>query len=271
MSPWIEIFSTVATAVLGVLLGWIFSKLRKPWWTIGYFIPLTLVILVAVTRWVPELATVPMVSWFMIGRSKFAVFGFITTMLLTTPLSRLSQKRVRALVCVLMVIVVWGSAIWPVLSPMFNRAELLRLQTKMDPDGICIQSNDYTCGAAAAVTGLRKLGFPAEEGEVAVLARTSSASGTHADILATELQKHYGPDGLTTEFRYFKGLDDLKTDGITLAVVKYNLLLDHFVTVLEVTNDRVVIGDPLIGRVTLSSDEFMKKWRRVGVVLRRRD
>jgi len=37
-----------------------------------------------------------------------------------------------------------------------------------------------------------------------------------------------------------------------------------------VTDDSVIVGDPLIGRVTLTRDEFLKKWRRVGVVLQRR-
>ena len=40
------------------------------------------------------------------GRNKFAVIGFVTTMVLTTPLSRLRLKRVRILVSVLMALMV---------------------------------------------------------------------------------------------------------------------------------------------------------------------
>jgi hypothetical protein len=55
-------------------------------------------------------------------------------------------------------------AIVPFLAPAFNRGYLAGLKTRIDADGVCRQSSEYTCGPAAAVTALRKLGLPAEEG-----------------------------------------------------------------------------------------------------------
>jgi len=43
--------------------------------------------------------------------------------------------------------------------------------------------------------------------------------------------------------------------------------VDHFVTVLEVTDSEVVVGDPLNGLDRLSYDQFRREWRFVGVVL----
>ncbi len=55
-----------------------------------------------------------------------------------------------------------------------------------------------------------------------------------------------------------------------LAVIKFNIMLDHYVTVLEVSDDGVTVGDPLLGLTKLSRAEFEDKWRFVGVVLKRK-
>ena len=270
-NPWLESAAVTLLAVAGVLLGRWFSRLPQPYWTLGYFIPLALVFIYGAAMRHPALAFVSPVSWMMMGRNKFAVIGFIATMVLTTPLSRLRLKRVRILVSVLMALMVVHMSVWPFLAPAFNRKYLVGLQTRMDSNGICHQSNDYNCGPAAAVTGLRRLGFPAEEGEIAILAHTSSATGTPPDILARALQQRYGRAGLVSDYRVFHSLAELKREeGITLAVIKYTFWLDHYVTVLEVTNNEVVVGDPSLGLGKFSDEEFQRKWRFVGVVLQRR-
>lgn len=56
---------------------------------------------------------------------------------------------------------------------------------------------------------------------------------------------------------------------ITLAVIKYGFLVDHYVTVLETTSTNIVVGDPLMGLRTYMPEEFLKVWRRTGIELRR--
>jgi predicted double-glycine peptidase len=41
------------------------------------------------------------------------------------------------------------------------------------------------------------------------------------------------------------------------------------VVVLEVTDKEVIIADPLCGRKSLSHEEFKKKWRSLGIVMKR--
>jgi len=269
LTPWLESVAVTLLAVAGVLLGHWFSRLPKPYWILGYFIPLTLIVAYGVAELNPALALEPPISWMMMGRNKFAVIGFAATMVLTTPLSRLPGKRARAYVAVLMLVIVSMMSVWPYLAPAFNRTYLSRLQTRVDADGVCLQSNDYNCGPAAAVTALRKLGFPAEEGEIAILAYTSTATGTPPDILARALQERYAKDGLRSEYRVFKNVEELKNAGMTLAVIKYSFMLDHYVAVLEVTQDQIVVGDPMRGKISLAREEFERRWRFVGVVLRR--
>ena len=256
-------------AFSGFLIGRWFSRLPKSYWLLGYFLPLVLVFVYGAAMRFPPLAFVAPVSWMMTGRNKFAVLGFIATMVLTTPLSRLPKKRSRIAVAVLMVVVVCVMSVWPFLAPAFNRKHLASLQTRLDADGICLQSNDYNCGPAAAVTALRKLGLPAEEGEIAILAHTSSATGTPPDVLAMALQAHGAKEGLVSEYRIFRSVDELRHGGLTLAVIKYRFWVDHYVTVLEVTDEAVVVGDPARGLCTFTHQEFRDKWRFEGVVLKR--
>ena len=270
MGPWLETFAVALLAVMGVGLGLWFSRRPKPYWLLGYFIPLVLVVCYAAAARKPALSLVPPISWLVMGRNKFASIAVIATMVLTTPLSRIKPVRARALISILMGLVVIQMSLWPFLAPAFNRAHLAGLITQIDGNGICRQSNDYDCGPAAAVTALRKLGFPAEEGQIAIWAHTSSATGTPPDILAQTLQDHYGRQGLTSEYRVFKDWNDLKKGGgLTLVVIRYTFWVDHYLTVLEVADDHILAGDPSRGLVWLSKEDFLAQWRFVGVVLKR--
>ena len=265
-----ESLGVLALAAGGVLIGARFSRLPKPWWMLGYFIPLLAVVLYAVALHFPALSFVPPVSWMMAGRNKFAVTGFMGAVLLTTPMLKMPRRRERIVVSVLMVCLVLGTSVWPFLAPAFNQSYFASLPTFVDEDGVCRQSTTYTCGPASAVTALRKLGFPAEEGQIAILAHTSSSIGTPPDILAQILNEKYGAARLDCQYKLFKSADELKTNGLTLAVIKYNLIYDHYVTVLEVTDKFVTVGDPLEGMTRLVRVDFENKWRYAGVVLKRK-
>jgi hypothetical protein len=269
MSPWQETVGVILLAVLGAGLGKFFSRLPKPWWLLGYFIPLVIILLVGLPRVDRSLEFVPPISWLVSGRTLFAVTGLVTTMILVTPLSRLPRKRDRQMVAGFVILFVGYSSVWPFLAAALNRKFQESIKTQFDRDGICQQSTDYNCGPAAAVTALRRLGFPAEEGEIAILAHTSTAIGTPPDILCRALQKHYGPSGLKCEYRHFKSIAELKNGGITLAVIKFGWLVDHYVAVLKVTDDKVIVGDPSRGLGAYSYEEFSKKWRFMGVVVNR--
>ncbi len=247
MNLWFEGTFAVMVAAAGVALGCLFSRLRKPYWMFGYFIPLALVLIYAVAIHLPALSFVPPISWMMMGRKKFAVLGFVATMVLTTPLSRVPRKRDRIVISILMAVIVFAGSVWPFIVPAFERNEIARLQTHIDANGVCIQTTDFTCGPASAVTALRKLGLPGEEGKIGILSGTSSVVGTPPDMLAEALQNEYGKYGLIAEYRPFKDISELKQAGLTLAVIKYAFMVDHYVTVLEVTDTEVIIGDPLDG------------------------
>ncbi len=228
-----------------------------------------MIILIGWARRNSALELTPPISWLMHGRTPFALMAVITTLILTTPLSRLSNERDKRLLVFLMIFMVSVSAVWPFAAPVFNRKLLASIETHLDSDGICLQSTGYTCGPASAVTALRKLGIPSEEGEIAILAHTSDAMGTPPGILVETLNTRYGKDGLNCELRHFKSVAELKSAGLTLALIKFGLMVDHYLVILEVTDTTVIVGDPLTGKKVLSYQEFAKKWRFSGVVLKR--
>ena len=269
MNPWIESLAAALLAGGGFFLGRWFSRLPKPWWLAGYFIPLLLMFGFALARRVPTLSFEPPLSWMMMGRNQYAVIGFSVAMVLSTPLSRLTSRRDQIAVCIFILVGVAQGSVWPFLAPAFNRHFLATLQTRIDSDGVCLQSTQFNCGPAAAVTALRRVGLHADEGPLAIQAHTSSGTGTPPDILARTLAQQFGKDGLTAEYRAFRSLEELRAAGLTLAILKFSLWLDHYVTVLEVTDSHVVVGDPMTGLLRLSHEEFKSRWRFVGIVVRR--
>ena len=270
MNPWAESFVALVVAAGGVLLGAWFSRRPSPYWLLGYFIPLLIIVAHALLGRVPQLGFTPLFSWMLMGRSKLIMIGLIVTMVLTTPMMKLPKRRDRIAVSLVMGILALGMSVWPCLAPVFCHRELAALTTRLDEDGICLQRTDYTCGPASAVTALRRLGFPAEEGEIAILASTAPSTGTPPDILAEALKKRYGPEGLVAQYRRFATVDELRGAGLVLAVIKFNLIMDHYVTVLNVDEQEVTVGDPLTGIHKYSHCDFAMEWRFVGVAVSRR-
>jgi len=269
MNAWLETVGVVIVALLGIVLGRVFSSFRSSRWTLGYFIPLALIAMLVTIRFSGAVSFVPLLCWLVAGRMKFVILCLAVTMGLTTPLSRLPRRCEKFIICILMVVVVVCFSVLPFLAPALIKGELLNLRTMVNPNGICFQSKDYTCGPAAAVTALRKLGLPAQEGEIAVLSHTNPVTGTLAWCLYRALQNRYGADGLECQYRSFDSIAQLKNAGITLAVVKDVFLLDHCVAVLEVSDWMVTIADPVTGERLMSHEQFEKIWRFSGIVLKR--
>jgi len=269
MEPWLETAGVVLVAVLGVFLGRVFSDLRKPYWLLGYFLPLILIATLVLVRCNNYMRFVQPFCWVAAGRVKFVILSLVVTMGLTVPLSRLPRKCEKLLVCVLMAIVVTWFSVFPFLVPALIKNHLLNVKTRLSSNGICFQTTDYTCGPAAAVTALERLGLSANEGEIAVLSHTSPVAGTLPSCLCSALQRRYGPVGLKCQYRRFDSIEQLRRAGVTLAMVRDGFLLDHCLTVLEVSDHTVTVADPVDGMKLMSHEQFEKIWRFSGIVLQR--
>jgi len=269
MNPWLETAGVVLVAVLGVFLGGVFSGLRKPHWLLGYFLSLALIAMLVLVRCNDALYFVRPFCWFTAGRVKFVILSLAVTMGLTVLLSRLPHKYEKVLVCILMVMVITWFSVFPFLVPALIKDHLSNIKTRLDSNGICFQTTDYTCGPAAAVTALGRLGLSAEEGEIAVLSHTSPVAGTLPKCLSSALRTRYGPVGLKCQYRRFDSIEQLRNAGLTLAMVRDSFLLDHCLAVLEVSEHTVTVADPIAGTKLMSHEQFEKIWRFSGIVLKR--
>jgi hypothetical protein len=267
--PWVETFGVTALGVIGVILGHFFSKCKTPYWLIGYIAPFILLIFIGLSRLYPSLESVAPFSWLMRGRTEFAATAVIATLLLVTPLGRVRNRRLTLLVCFFLVCVVTYYAILPFLLPAVIRRDLLNIQTRFDKNDVCIQSTTYTCGPAAAVTALRKMGIPAEEGEIAVISNTSPISGTPADSLRIALNHHYGDYKINFHEQRFHSVSELRDREPAIAIVKFSFLVDHYIAVLDVMDKQIIVGDPIGGRKKMSYEKFGSIWRKKAILISR--
>jgi hypothetical protein len=269
MNPWVETAGAILVALLGVLVGRVFSRLRKPYWVLGYLLPLLLIGMLAVVRFDTSLYFVRPFLWVTTGRVRFITLSLAVSMGLTVPLSRLPRKWEKLTVCFVMAVFVAWFAVLPFLVPALIKDRLTNLKTRFDSNGVCRQTTDFTCGPAAAVTALGRLGLSADEGEIAVLSYSSPVVGTLPACLSSALQKRYGAEGLRCWYRRFDSIEQLRKAGITLVVVRDAFLLDHCIAVLDVSDDAVSVADPVTGARLVPYRQFEKMWRFAGIVLQR--
>ncbi len=262
----IQTTGVILLAVSGVLIGRRFWRVRSRVWIVAYAMPLLIVVTIGIPRWVLRAELVPPFRWMMAGRTEFALIAVACTMLLTTPMSRLRLRSQRRSVAILMILITGYFSVLPFLLPAFEYSRLVGLQTKLDENGVCLQSTAYNCGPAAAVTVLRRLGVPAEEGQLALRAHTTRFTGTPTDLLCNAIRKDYD---VPCRIVYSRDLSELQDNGPCVAVVKYNFLIDHYVAVLSVTDTQVTIGDPARGLRTCTPEEFDKEWRGCAIVIER--
>ncbi|MBN1766510.1 MAG: hypothetical protein JW860_14745 [Sedimentisphaerales bacterium] len=235
----------------------------------GSIVPLIILLTMALPRYFFSLTFIEPFSWLVMGWRRFIIIAATAPIILITPLSRLSTTRLKLWVLLFMSITTIYYGIMPFAAPILIRNELEQLETCVKKDGVCIQQTGYTCGPAAAVTALKQMGIDAQEGQLAIWARTSRFAGTPEGVLYKTLQKHYESQGVICTYRPFKDIEELQDAGLTIVVIRYGVFIDHFITILEVRENDLVVADPLQGKTYLSHDEFRKKWRHSGIVLKR--
>ncbi len=269
MIEYFEIFGIVLLATAGFSASLGISRLPGKYWLVGYVVCMTLVVMIGLSRYFPVIGFIKPFSWLVAGRAEFAIYAVIATMPFSILLPKLPDKRLRGLITIFIVLVTIKYSLLPFLGPILVRGELKNLETKFDVDDCCIQGTDYTCGPAAAVTALKRLGVKAQEGEIAIWAHTNQFSGTPEDVLWETLQRHFSKDGVKFEYRMFDSLEELKREGLTLAVIKHSFIVDHYITILEVNGEKVIAADPLRGKIETSHADFEKIWRYSGITVKK--
>lgn len=142
--------------------------------------------------------------------------------------------------------------------------DLSRLQQECKGE-VCLQSTMSTCGPSSAATILKVYGQAASERELAKEAFTYRG-GTESWYLARALRRR----GFDADF-VFQPPEAASVPAPSIAGVVLKGGTGHFVAVLGSTNDSVVIGDPLIGRLDIKRSELQRRYRFTGFFLVFRD
>lgn len=256
-------------AALGAWAGFRVAAMGRIAWIGGYVVALGYFLLKATAQFDHRLDFVPPLAWINHGWGPEWTRAALGAFLPATLIPKVGRTRERAALAGLSLFMLMVVSVWPAMAPALNRGALARLATEIDADGICRQRTTYTCGPAAAVTALRRLGLSANEGPLAIACQTTEATGTPPYRLAETLDHRYCDSGLKATFRHFPDLEALPRDGETIALMKFGPLLDHYVAILDVTFASITVGDPLLGRRELTRAEFDRQWRHVGIVLQR--
>jgi predicted double-glycine peptidase len=267
LMPWAQTLGVLLIAAFGAFIGLRICRLKHPYWVVGFVIPFIFFIAVLVTRRFPELVFVWPFSFFTHGRNEFVILSTSASIMFGTLIPRLRTKGQKVAVTILAPIAICYFGVPPFLAPALIRSQLEKLHTYIE-EGVCHQTTGFTCGAASAVTALLQFGIESEEGQLAIESFTNSTSGVPETLLASTIEKLYGDKGISCQFRRFDSVNQLRDNCPTIATIKFELFVDHYVTVLDVNDSYVTIGDPIKGRVNLAHEEFGNIWRFSGIVVK---
>ncbi|MGE5416415.1 MAG: cysteine peptidase family C39 domain-containing protein [Acidobacteriota bacterium] len=126
-------------------------------------------------------------------------------------------------------------------------------------DGVCLQSTRSTCGPSSLAAIFRHYGINRTEREIA-RGSYSSMSGTENWYLIRYARKN----GLQCRCENVKQMIDVPVP----AIIGVRLGgFGHFITVLGHENGKVIIGDPLQGRLKMTEAEFNHNYEFTGFVM----
>ncbi|HTL74571.1 MAG TPA: cysteine peptidase family C39 domain-containing protein [bacterium] len=111
-------------------------------------------------------------------------------------------------------------------------------------ENVCLQSSESSCGPASAATLLHEFGQPATEKQIAQESFTTRR-GTENWYLLRTLRKH----GVDAHYVIAPAdVEHIQYPAIAGVILKGSGGAGHFIAILGAENEKLIIGDPLIGR-----------------------
>jgi predicted double-glycine peptidase len=266
---WLETFGILLIAIIGIVLGRWASRCSTSARIFAMSLSFVVVGLILLSRLGGLWDAAPLLRPIAASRLRFVLLAFAVTLGLTAPLTQLRSYASRLITCLVMSFFIAILISFPFLGPALIQSDLANSQTRFDMDGVCRQSQPFTCGPAAAVTALNRFGVQASEGDLAMAAHTSPVIGTSPWDLYTTLKSDYAHAGVEYSFLHMRSIDQLPTDAVLLAVVRDAPATDHCVAVLAVNENTVTVADPMAGLVHMPRSSFSRLWRNCGILLKR--
>ncbi|MBP8606261.1 MAG: hypothetical protein KBI46_10550 [Phycisphaerae bacterium] len=268
MILWLETGGILLIAAAGIVLGWrAAGSMRARLFAMAA--AFAVVGLILLSRWSSLWDTFPFLIPIAASRLRFTLLAFAVSLGLTAPLGQLQSYASRFATCTVMSVFIVILVSLPFLGPAIIQHDLSALPTRIDADGVCRQTQPFTCGPAAAVTALSRLGIKAAEGQLALQSRTSPIIGTSLWNLCRTINANYQQQGIRCSFLHLDSLEQIPPDSILLAVVRDAPAADHCVAVLAVREHTITVADPVAGLIHIPRDSFNRLWRNCGILLQR--
>jgi hypothetical protein len=227
-------------------------------WLPAFLLPLAAITLIILGHRSTTLSFLPPISWAIHPYVAPLLMAAAIPLMLTTLILRMPKTRARTAVAALTAVMLLYYVLFPILLPLAARPSLAAIPTRFDRQQTCLQTHTYTCGPASAVTCLRALHIDATESALAIAANAAPALGTDPILLADAINHLAAPHHLHCNYRLIQTLDRLTTPAIAnLFNPHYG---GHYVAVLQVTPDYVLVGDPLNGTAKWSHEDFLHEW-----------
>ena len=196
--------------------------------------------------WYYQFRTVPYIELFASGAG-----------ILAGILAGASKKHIRLSSTFFICILIIGIFIPHSKSTIFP-VDYEELENKWRND-FCIQSSNATCGPASASTILNHYGVSITETELAKKCY-SYIGGTEIWYIARTLNRM----GFECQFKIFQNKPyDLPYPSIA----GIDIGAGHFITIIDKQNDIYIIGDPLVGRKTISEKDIFRRINFTGFFL----
>jgi len=141
-------------------------------------------------------------------------------------------------------------------------------QSRSIGDGIVLQSQDYSCVAAASATALNLLGIHATEAEMAELTETRSGTGATTLRAMAGLQRKLEGTGYRVDLISPDYARLCRVEPPALTPLQFDAARRHMVTLLNVGPQGATYVDPLEGIAYLERKQFIKVYRGQVLVLR---
>jgi len=162
MILWLETGGILLIAAAGIVLGWrAAGSMRARLFAMAA--AFAVVGLILLSRWSSLWDTFPFLIPIAASRLRFTLLAFAVSLGLTAPLGHLQSYASRFATCTVMSVFIVILVSLPFLGPAIIQHDLSALPTRIDADGVCRQTQPFTCGPAAAVTALSRLGIKAAE------------------------------------------------------------------------------------------------------------
>lgn len=248
--------------------GWFAGRrlaLHRRWW-VAVAAGFALFAVVIAGHRVPRLSVIPPMSWAISPAMNPLLMTAAIALVFGILLPKLPPGRTRPAARIVLVAMTIYYGLLPPALVLASRPYLERIPTRFDLNRVCRQSTSYTCGPAAAVTCLTQLGIDARESDIAVRAQSTPSFGTDATSLVSAVNERF--PAVRCRYDYFDSLDEVPLPAVADCMLPR--IGGHYVALLEVDKESVVVGDPLSGRQKLSREQFMQEWKGTAIAFQRR-